>query len=463
MEALLPIMQMRALQDLQERERERQERELGSAGESPTTPLSPPNYLKDLAMSHHHLYLSQLASINLQLQHKRLLSSTSTSPHHLPATSEVKEEQRAFTFPPTSMAATSTPAKVQEEPMDLTKSDRVAGTSPSSSPSTPRLSPNTHNTKPTSSPSSRESSTSTNRKRSRSLSDHEELKFTEDEDDEVFEKNPLLQVKIEEKPEPTQSAFNPYAKEQKRRSGGVPAPLLLPPTSIPSNFSSPFPSPFSPLLNFSPHQIPILDPASPFLPQASPSPFHPSVFRFPPSLPPQMFFPSSHHTDPSSPFPPSPSSPLFPSLTPSAQPSAQDSEARRRFLSRLHSTVLKLERKGEEAPASSSLLAGYQGSGPIQLWQFLLELLTDAACQQAIAWTGDGWEFKLSDPDEVARRWGARKNKPKMNYEKLSRGLRYYYDKNIIHKTSGKRYVYRFVCDLKSLLGYSPDELHNMN
>ena len=35
-----------------------------------------------------------------------------------------------------------------------------------------------------------------------------------------------------------------------------------------------------------------------------------------------------------------------------------------------------------------------------------------------------------------------------MNYEKLSRGLRYYYDKNIIHKTSGKRYVYRFVCDL---------------
>ncbi len=40
-----------------------------------------------------------------------------------------------------------------------------------------------------------------------------------------------------------------------------------------------------------------------------------------------------------------------------------------------------------------------------------------------------------------------------MNYEKLSRGLRYYYDKNIIHKTAGKRYVYRFVCDLQNLLG----------
>ncbi|GAB0091000.1 ETS-like protein pointed [Sergentomyia squamirostris] len=104
----------------------------------------------------------------------------------------------------------------------------------------------------------------------------------------------------------------------------------------------------------------------------------------------------------------------------------------------------------------------FTGSGPIQLWQFLLELLTDKSCQSFISWTGDGWEFKLTDPDEVARRWGIRKNKPKMNYEKLSRGLRYYYDKNIIHKTAGKRYVYRFVCDLQNLLGYSPEELHAM-
>jgi len=66
----------------------------------------------------------------------------------------------------------------------------------------------------------------------------------------------------------------------------------------------------------------------------------------------------------------------------------------------------------------------FTGSGPIQLWQFLLELLTDKSCQHFICWTGDGWEFKMTDPDEVARRWGVRKNKPKMNYEKLSRGLR---------------------------------------
>ena len=40
--------------------------------------------------------------------------------------------------------------------------------------------------------------------------------------------------------------------------------------------------------------------------------------------------------------------------------------------------------------------------------------------------------------------------------------FRYYYDKNIILKTAGKRYVYRFVCDLQGLLGYSPEEIHAM-
>ena len=49
-----------------------------------------------------------------------------------------------------------------------------------------------------------------------------------------------------------------------------------------------------------------------------------------------------------------------------------------------------------------------------------------------------------------------------MNYEKLTRVLRYYYDKNIISKTSGKRYVYRFVCDLQSMLGYTPDQLFSL-
>jgi len=85
-----------------------------------------------------------------------------------------------------------------------------------------------------------------------------------------------------------------------------------------------------------------------------------------------------------------------------------------------------------------------QGSGQIQLWQFLLELLSDAANSAIITWEGTNGEFKLTDPDEVARKWGERKSKPNMNYDKLSRALRYYYDKNIMTKVHGKRYAYKF-------------------
>ena len=43
--------------------------------------------------------------------------------------------------------------------------------------------------------------------------------------------------------------------------------------------------------------------------------------------------------------------------------------------------------------------------------------------------------------------WGLRKRKPNMNYDKLSRAIRYYYDKKIMHKVHGKRYVYKFNFD----------------
>lgn len=101
-------------------------------------------------------------------------------------------------------------------------------------------------------------------------------------------------------------------------------------------------------------------------------------------------------------------------------------------------------------------------NGQIQLWQFLLELLTDREHRGAIQWLGTEGEFKLNQPEAVAQLWGARKNKPSMNYEKLSRALRYYYDGDMISKVHGKRFVYKFVCDLKQLLGYSAAELSRL-
>ncbi|XP_025022262.1 ETS translocation variant 5 isoform X2 [Python bivittatus] len=114
----------------------------------------------------------------------------------------------------------------------------------------------------------------------------------------------------------------------------------------------------------------------------------------------------------------------------------------------------RMEGKVKQEPTVYREGPPYQRRGSLQLWQFLVTLLDDPANAHFIAWTGRGMEFKLIEPEEVARRWGIQKNRPAMNYDKLSRSLRYYYEKGIMQKVAGERYVYKFVCD--------PDALFSM-
>lgn len=73
----------------------------------------------------------------------------------------------------------------------------------------------------------------------------------------------------------------------------------------------------------------------------------------------------------------------------------------------------------------------------VHLWEFLLELLAQDSCRSLISWIRkERGEFKLKNPEEVAKRWGILKRKKGMNYEKLSRALRYYYQQGIIKKVS---------------------------
>lgn len=93
-----------------------------------------------------------------------------------------------------------------------------------------------------------------------------------------------------------------------------------------------------------------------------------------------------------------------------------------------------------------NLESNCQKRGSLQLWQFLLQLLINKGNESIIEWTKkSAAEFKLLDPEEVARLWGLQKNRPTMNYDKLSRSLRYYYEKGIMQKVSGERYVYKFI------------------
>ncbi|XP_055975050.1 ETS domain-containing protein Elk-4 isoform X1 [Sorex fumeus] len=99
--------------------------------------------------------------------------------------------------------------------------------------------------------------------------------------------------------------------------------------------------------------------------------------------------------------------------------------------------------KVEDLSASRGRLVAMDSA--ITLWQFLLQLLQDPQHKNTICWTSNDGEFKLLQAEEVARLWGIRKNKPNMNYDKLSRALRYYYVKNIIKKVNGQKFVYKFV------------------
>ncbi|XP_068758862.1 transcriptional regulator ERG homolog [Montipora capricornis] len=81
----------------------------------------------------------------------------------------------------------------------------------------------------------------------------------------------------------------------------------------------------------------------------------------------------------------------------------------------------------------------------VHLWEFLLELLAEESCRSLITWVRkERGEFKLKNAEEVAKRWGLVKRKKGMNYEKLGRALRYYYQQGIIKKVPGQRLVYKF-------------------
>lgn len=88
-----------------------------------------------------------------------------------------------------------------------------------------------------------------------------------------------------------------------------------------------------------------------------------------------------------------------------------------------------------------------QGGSHIHLWQFLKELLAAPdQHQSAIRWIDRSkGVFKIEDSVRVARLWGRRKNRPAMNYDKLSRSIRQYYKKGIMQKTErSQRLVYQF-------------------
>lgn len=77
------------------------------------------------------------------------------------------------------------------------------------------------------------------------------------------------------------------------------------------------------------------------------------------------------------------------------------------------------------------------------LVNFIYSLLNDPANKDIICWVNerDGI-FKITNKTMVAKAWGVLKNKPDMNYDTMSRALRYYYRRRLMKKVPGKRFEY---------------------
>ncbi|XP_058806849.1 ets DNA-binding protein pokkuri [Phymastichus coffea] len=122
---------------------------------------------------------------------------------------------------------------------------------------------------------------------------------------------------------------------------------------------------------------------------------------------------------------------------------------------------------GAFRPASASAASGAREFFPSDspepntngrlLWDFLQQLLNDPSQRYThyIAWKDrETGVFKIVDPPGLARLWGIQKNHLSMNYDKMSRALRYYYRVNILRKVQGERHCYQFL--------RNPTELKNI-
>ncbi|EPY84258.1 hypothetical protein CB1_000487023 [Camelus ferus] len=112
-----------------------------------------------------------------------------------------------------------------------------------------------------------------------------------------------------------------------------------------------------------------------------------------------------------------------------------------------HLDIWKSASTSEESWTDSEVDSSCSGQ-PIHLWQFLKELLLKPhSYGRFIRWLNKKKGiFKIEDSAQVARLWGIRKNRPAMNYDKLSRSIRQYYKKGIIRKPDiSQRLVYQFV------------------
>ncbi|XP_068223529.1 uncharacterized protein [Palaemon carinicauda] len=94
-----------------------------------------------------------------------------------------------------------------------------------------------------------------------------------------------------------------------------------------------------------------------------------------------------------------------------------------------------------------------------RLWEFIRNLLLDPeTCPSLVRWDdAEQGVFRFVQADKVAQKWGQRKLNGDMNYEKLSRAMRYYYKGGVFEPVLGRRLVYKFGKNAKGWRPQNPN------
>ena len=56
----------------------------------------------------------------------------------------------------------------------------------------------------------------------------------------------------------------------------------------------------------------------------------------------------------------------------------------------------------------------------------------------------DNMEFRVNDSTRLGGLWGVEKDNNTMNFDKLSRAIRFYYKKKVFQSVANKRLIYKF-------------------
>ena len=114
-----------------------------------------------------------------------------------------------------------------------------------------------------------------------------------------------------------------------------------------------------------------------------------------------------------------------------------------------------------EAPLVTSSSSSSSSRSFDHLWKFLLHLLLSPNHGHVIQWTGQGYEFCITDHSTLARMWAeaSRSDSAPLTYHGLIGELRSYSGLGILESISEEELKYQFKLDIQAYLSIYMDSI----